>query len=255
MTFNGGWLHAIAVDEDVFAPEFVTELHDKSVGDSIHLTPEQLDEIAPSAELDPAVAGPAFLHEEHLESDWVIDDESLLLYIEIQDVYFTVTSEGLITRCSDVADVDTLVTDAGASCIIRAVHHPRDAYGALWTPLWDAFELLESDDFNPDDILDARENLLEDKGVEFGEPYPQHPSGTYWDGVNAAENALTSAERNAHFPRSCSHGDEYVAIAARDLIGTVPDWTWDAYELIARPYAQATGRKLHPDDPDWPSKR
>ena len=252
VTFNGGWLHAIAIDEDVFAPEFVTELRDRVIGDLIHLTAEQLSEIAPSAELDPAVAGPEFLHEELVEADWGVDDEGVLLYIEIKDVYFKIDSEGRVTGCSDVASVDTFITDAGANCVIRAIHHPADVFGATGTPLRTAFDLLEDLDSDLDAINAARENLLADKGIEFGDPRSLHPrSGTYTYGVGAAEKALTSAGRNARFPRSCCHGDEYLAIAARDLIGSAPDWTWDAYELIARPYAHATGRKLHPADPDW----
>ncbi|MEN4460998.1 hypothetical protein VXE65_03085 [Mycolicibacterium conceptionense] len=256
VTFNGGWLHAIAIDEDVFTPEFVTELRGKAIGDLIHLTQEQLSEIAPSAELDPAVAGPEFLHEELVEADWGVDDEGVLLYIEVKDVYFKIDSEGRVTGCSDVASIDTVITEAGANCIIRAIHHPPDVFGATGSPLRGAFDLLEDPDSDLDAINAARQNLLADTGIEFGEPYSlHHRSGTYTYGVNAAEKALTSAGRNTRFPRSCCHGDEYLAIAARDLIGTAPGWTQDAYELIARPYAEATGRKLHPADPGWPSKR
>ncbi|MCV7286114.1 hypothetical protein H7J87_12325 [Mycolicibacterium wolinskyi] len=93
--------------------------------------------------------------------------------------------------------------------------------------------------------------------MDYGDPRERlyrgddYSRATYCGGVEAARDALAAAGRNTWFPESCCHGDEYVAIAARDLIGSVPGWTWDAYELVARPYAQATERKLHPEDPYW----
>lgn len=42
---------------------------------------------------------------------------------------------------------------------------------------------------------------------------------------------------------SCTHGCEYAALAARDLIGTVPGWTQQAYDLVMARYRRAFGRE------------
>jgi hypothetical protein len=47
---------------------------------------------------------------------------------------------------------------------------------------------------------------------------------------------------------SCVYGGEVIALAARDLIGTVPGWTQDAYDLLTRPWLTATGKPAHPGD-------
>ncbi|MCV7286113.1 hypothetical protein H7J87_12320 [Mycolicibacterium wolinskyi] len=140
VTFNGGWLHAIAADEDVFTPDFVTELQVKAIGDSIRLTREQLGLIIPSAERDPAVAGPGYLHEEY-SAGLDDDDRGVLLYVEISGGSFTVDGLGITTLVSDVEGA--LTDEAGGDCTIRAVHHPDDAYGAPGTPLRTALNLLE----------------------------------------------------------------------------------------------------------------
>lgn len=223
-----GWIHAHDATGD-FPTEFVAELARKAIGDTIHLTGEHIDEIAPSVELEPAAAGPNVIDEDE-------DNNGVLLYVEA---------------------VDGTLTDDGGSFTVRATHHPRDVYGPSGTPLRDAINLLESNDVDPNDIVAARADLLQDTGVDYGDHLEQIRRGneywvkTYCGGVDAAKQSLTTVGRNTWFPGSCCHGDEYVAIAARDLIGTVAGWTWDAYERVARPYAQATGRKLHPEDPDW----
>lgn len=48
---------------------------------------------------------------------------------------------------------------------------------------------------------------------------------------------------------SCQHGYEYAAIAARDLIGTVPGWTQQAYDLVMTRYRRAFGREDGPEQP------
>lgn len=43
-------------------------------------------------------------------------------------------------------------------------------------------------------------------------------------------------------------GQPIHALAARDLIGTVPGWDQDAYDLLSTPYRRFFGQPLHPDD-------
>ncbi|WP_019632683.1 hypothetical protein [Actinomadura atramentaria] len=45
-------------------------------------------------------------------------------------------------------------------------------------------------------------------------------------------------------------GHELIALAARDLIGTVPGWTRDAYRALTTPYRTAYGTWPHPHDTD-----
>jgi hypothetical protein len=47
---------------------------------------------------------------------------------------------------------------------------------------------------------------------------------------------------------ACQYGWEIVALAARDLTGTTPEWTPDAYDTLTRPWLTAFGRAVHPDD-------
>ena len=83
----------------------------------------------------------------------------------------------------------------------------------------------------------------------------------YRDGVHAANKALrddfyASGSRHTHsrIPAltSCQHGDEYTALAARDLIDTTPGWTQLAYDRIRLRYERAFGETLHPDDQPLP---
>jgi hypothetical protein len=55
--------------------------------------------------------------------------------------------------------------------------------------------------------------------------------GFWWSGIGA-----------------CAYGGEVKALAARDLIGTIPGWTQEAYDLLTGPWAAAFGRPAHPDD-------
>jgi hypothetical protein len=47
---------------------------------------------------------------------------------------------------------------------------------------------------------------------------------------------------------ACAYGGEVKALAARDLIGTIPGWTQEAYDLLTGPWVAAFGRPVHPDD-------
>ena len=44
------------------------------------------------------------------------------------------------------------------------------------------------------------------------------------------------------------HGTEIIVLAARDLIGTTAAWTQEAYDLLTRPWAEASGQPAHPAD-------
>jgi hypothetical protein len=46
----------------------------------------------------------------------------------------------------------------------------------------------------------------------------------------------------------CEYGTEIIALAARDLIGTTAAWTQEAYDLLTRPWAEASGQPAHPAD-------
>jgi len=67
--------------------------------------------------------------------------------------------------------------------------------------------------------------------------------------VMAAADAAIAAlhlvgDRNGwEYLGSCQHGCEYAAIAARDLIGTVPGWTQQAYDLVMARYRRTFGRE------------
>ncbi|MFI0487550.1 hypothetical protein [Actinomadura sp. 9N215] len=62
--------------------------------------------------------------------------------------------------------------------------------------------------------------------------------------LNAALAALQAAGADAWWwstAVTCAYGHELVAIAARDLIGTVPDWTQAAYDVLTAPWRAAFG--------------
>jgi hypothetical protein len=237
-----GWLHALP-DDDVFPDEFIAGLAGKDLGATVHLTTEQLDHIFPSAQRNPVAVGPAVIDE--CMFDYEDGNDGVLLYLEI---------------------VDGTLNDDGADFTVGAIHHPRDVYAAPGTPLRHVLDVLQGG-FDVHAIFEARQALLRDTGVrdgaewldgapfcrgrEFWDGCPKEFWDTYCGGIEAANRALEAAGRNRDFPQPSmsTHGnDEYIALAARDLIGTAPDWTQDAYERVARPYAQATGHKLHPED-------
>lgn len=231
-----GWLHAIDAT-DTFSPEFVASLADSQVGDTIHLEQEMVDDIAAATDLDPVAAGTRAIDDDSL---WGGYGDGVLLFV-------------------DIVDSATVTDDEGADYIIRAIHDPRDVYAPAGTPLRNALALLEGDRgiALSHKINECRSAFLEAAGTE-PEDIVDHKRRsdddritTYRGGIDAAKQALKAAGRNGHFPGSCCHGDDYIAIAARDLIDTVPGWTWEAYERVAHPYARATGQKLHPEDPQW----
>lgn len=70
--------------------------------------------------------------------------------------------------------------------------------------------------------------------------------------VHAARKALEAAGGDgmfwAEFAAPCNVGGEFIAVAARDLIHTVPGWTWDAYATLVEPWRAAFGEGPHPQD-------
>jgi len=88
--------------------------------------------------------------------------------------------------------------------------------------------------------------------VAYGEAVDaQYPPSGQVGQLDAALAAL--AERGADEDwwesiGSCQYGWEIAALAARDLIGTTPEWTQEAYDFLTRPWFTAFGRPVHPDD-------
>lgn len=95
---------------------------------------------------------------------------------------------------------------------------------------------------------------------------PGSPSLVYVDAVNAwyddretvarveaaseaASEALGDAGAWWAAVGACVYGEPILALAARDLIGTVEGWTWNAYNLLTGPWVAALG-PIHPDDPN-----
>lgn len=69
--------------------------------------------------------------------------------------------------------------------------------------------------------------------------------------LDAAQRALRRAGVDYaiwHEIGACVYGHEVLALAARPLIGTVPGWTWEAYDGLCEPWRQAFGEPVHPDD-------
>lgn len=84
--------------------------------------------------------------------------------------------------------------------------------------------------------------------------YETYGSRVPWHLDMAAERALNAYGADgtwwARFWGSCTTGgSEIPALAARDLIGTDPAWTPEAYLILTAPWRAAFGRGIHPDDP------
>lgn len=63
-------------------------------------------------------------------------------------------------------------------------------------------------------------------------------------GAQAALQALNNIDTDQDWDLgSCQHGSEYAAIAARDLIDTVPGWTQGAYDTVMARYHRAFGHE------------
>ncbi|WP_457180985.1 hypothetical protein [Mycobacteroides abscessus] len=127
---------------------------------------------------------------------------------------------------------------------VVAAHSPHDIYGPKGTPLRDLLETLEG------------------KGrMKIIDKMPPVTSNEEWERTKAFEKAAKQAVIAADedkwgfkdsiwtaLPGSCQHGQEYVALIARHLIGTTPEWTQEAYDCLTHRFRVATGRGVHPDD-------
>ena len=112
--------------------------------------------------------------------------------------------------------------------------------------------------------LEAAMNTLWFSGSPFTRLYESRPGDfdhdgetydEYFAGVRAAERALHErGPGRFDIPDvgSCQHGDEYAALAARDLIDATPGWTQLAYDRIRARYERAFAETLHPDDQPLP---
>lgn len=70
-------------------------------------------------------------------------------------------------------------------------------------------------------------------------------------GAQAALHALNTIDTDQDWDLgSCQHGNEYAAIAARDLIGTVPGWTQTAYDSVMARYRRAFGHETSSGVPE-----
>jgi predicted kinase len=71
------------------------------------------------------------------------------------------------------------------------------------------------------------------------------------DAEQAAEAALDAAEVDSLGWRDVVgdvYGHSYLALAARDLIGTTPEWTAQAYATLTGPWREAFATPIHPGD-------
>ena len=107
--------------------------------------------------------------------------------------------------------------------------------------------------------IDLAERALCGDTMAVGDRYvaaidEQYPDGGAWtaqSAADAAQAALDAAGADGLLWAkgfSCAYGQEMLALAARDLIGTVPGWTQEAYDLLTAPWVAAFGRAAHSDD-------
>ena len=66
--------------------------------------------------------------------------------------------------------------------------------------------------------------------------------------VEAAEAALKVIGADGFYWTGCEYGQELLALAARDLIGTTPEWTQEAYDALTEPWRLVMRTPVHPDD-------
>ena len=105
------------------------------------------------------------------------------------------------------------------------------------------------------EVIAATKLVDEHLHGEFEEGGPSK-ADRYYPAAQAAHDAMSQAERCAidalakagadrywwsTYAYGCSYGHELAAIAARDLIGTVPRWTAEAHDILTAPYRAAFG--------------
>lgn len=120
---------------------------------------------------------------------------------------------------------------------ILAAHNPKDAYAAQGTRLREVLDLLSGPD--EADIVNRK---------WYGAGAISVDKEDFARCEQAAKDALRLAGRNTNFPGSCLHGEEFLALAARDLIGSAPGWDQAAYDYLRAPFERAAHQRLHPDD-------
>ncbi|MDO2986942.1 hypothetical protein P5V30_20640 [Mycobacteroides abscessus subsp. abscessus] len=224
------WAHILDFDEwhdwdaDTAPKSKYEQMRTAKPGDRIHLDTGMLD-LLPCGLVRSDATEPGQVHAVGAEDMW--------------DELGGAKDFGVLLRLEIVPDSATYDS---ADYTVLASHSPLDQFGLAGDPLRDLLDLYVNDE------VDLR-------AASWICPYRRESGGgefeIYQAGLAAAENALEQAERGQSFPRSCTEGDEFIALAARDLIGAVPGWTQEAYERVAKPYAEVTGRRLHPDDPDF----
>ncbi len=177
-----------------------------------------------------------------------LDPESLLNsgFFPDQPWHYEGNEFGVLLLVEQVDGLGYPRSDEGEVVDYRvvAVHTPRDVYGPTGTPLRDAIDLLEGE-----------------AGARVIQRMPAVTRADELERIRSFEQAAKDAVIAAGLdrwgfkgsvwtllPGSCRHGSEYVAIVARELIGTTPDWTQEAYDYLSRRFVAATGRGLHPDD-------
>lgn len=104
-------------------------------------------------------------------------------------------------------------------------------------------------------VAEAERVLIGDDDGEIARAYAGAIDAVYDDGYAEAERlaceALDAIGADGSWwgeAGACAYGGEVKALAARDLIGTVPGWTQEAYDLLTGPWLAAFGRPVHPDD-------
>jgi hypothetical protein len=106
------------------------------------------------------------------------------------------------------------------------------------------------------EVIAAMEVLNKGGLTGVYEPDGAAPADQYYTLIEATYDAMRDAQDHAvdalekagadrtwweTYAFACNFGQEVVAIAARDLIGTVPGWTAEAHDLLTAPYRAAFG--------------
>jgi hypothetical protein len=97
----------------------------------------------------------------------------------------------------------------------------------------------------------AEAALTSFSGDPRGETYMEAANACYdavQPHVEAAEAALKAIGADGFYWTGCEYGNEVLALAARDLIGTTQEWTQEAYDALTEPWRLVMQLPAHPDD-------
>lgn len=101
-------------------------------------------------------------------------------------------------------------------------------------------------------VLTALENAASTDGYRMTQYRVILEGGFDLIHADYAIQALRTVGADSYWWENCTGSDKFgfavVALAARDLIGTVEGWDQAAYDAIATPYRVAFGEPLHPED-------